>query len=496
MEERQTMVRSYLIEREKEEKSYKNRADKIMADFENKMEKLEVITNQIPLCTKSQKPFHGYDQLSKFSQTNAIAVTDGEIQTTSDIIEEKSLQEAIEVLSVELKEAYARQLVCEKNRLHAKLKRKDFDIETLTLFDIEALLLEASDLDTQKLAETFLDEAILNETKEEFKVLMEKEKSSICEFLVNEGNECLQIKNDDLLLKLISTKNIFLKKRNLFEEVIRQKKENEKMNELRVVCRHLDAAEALFSEKVTVLTSELQVDEETLKNLAERQINLNDEQKNYQVDKFIAEHVCRENKDFDLNPHWNNQVKELCCSYEEIKHKEEELNNLLFSKFANPNKEILRNCLKNMKRLLSEEQDSQSDSGIENPVPVIYTNLNDSFRNLCESGYDIETIRDKIGENLVKDLLRSEGSADEVCEIVRYQDRFLEDILQDYADEIEKTEKEFYQVNAINEAYSVLCTKSSTKEAVKTLQNELEKANQELKLVTISNEIQTKNSRS
>ncbi|XP_065646610.1 golgin subfamily B member 1 isoform X2 [Hydra vulgaris] len=495
MEERQNMVRSYLIEREKEERSYKNRADKIMADFANKMDKLDVITSQIPIkipiCKASQQPYHAYSKLNKFSQTAKISVVDEEIQITADFFEEKSLKEVVEVLTAELQEVYNRQINCEKKKMHPKQKKKDYDIKPLSFFEFESLMLETRDVthdvNAEELVKIFVNEEILNEKNEEFKVEMEREKKAICKFLVNDEDHGLQIKNDDLIFKLKESKKVFNKK--IKEKIyMSQHKDSKKMNELRVSCRRLDTAEANYFQKITKLANEFTLDEDVLKNFAQQLVQKKDEQRNIYIDQFIGD--LKNNNEKDENHMLENHFKELCFLYEEMKHNEEELNSLLFLKFTDKNRETLRNCLKNMKNFLSVEQDSESDSGIENPVLSNYANFNGSTHRLQDSGDNSETFCKKVGKNFVEDILKSKHSSSKVCDIIHYQGKFIEDILQDYSDEMEKVEENLYQVSAINEVNKVLLTHDVTQESADTLKRELINASSELSIVTALKENQ------
>ena len=479
MEERQNMVREYLVERERAERTHRTRADKIMKQFSKKMSALEDT-----LSTKNEAD----ERRIKSTPTQTSFEEDDTLHT------DKNMEEIIQALTEDMQDVVNKQLTKEKMLMFQELetRKNEMDMKEIDMVMediIEQKQVKYNDTYSNQKEESVVKELINLETDEKVQEDLVKIENKLLTYF--EGKEIIDNVDECVMKKIIVMKQSYLQQKEDFlktnyENYDREFETNSNVNilELRNVCRLIDDLEDNFNTKLHDIKGKLT--QPDFQEQYEQMVGLTVNDRKTVIDQLLEQSVEMTSDD---KKETKQLIGELKNTNEELEKKQIELNELLLLKFNDLGDNLLKQHVVNVsmknkslvqekEKLLKIIQGNGSDdidikASTKFYIEPIYTETNEEecFEKLIK-------VKPRIGKNLLNNLLKMESlRVNETADIVHYQDKQLECVIEEYEKEIKKLSDDFNKAVACCEVSQLALEKPFVRE---TLLSEQEKIVTEL----------------
>lgn len=482
MEERQNMVRSFLKDREKAEVNHRHRANQLMKQFTDKMSVMESSLGVEKVYTKTNT--------TSVTQTDVIETNDEELQTSYVEINNDALQEAVEALTHDMKDVVQKQLLREKVAMlqELELRKNQIDEEeiTKTLADLERQFR----LDKAK---SQLKQLIQNEAETSVKERLLSMANNLVEWLDTDDNDdVLNGLSDDLKIKLRNTKTAF-------QEINKSGVPNQEsnftsdMHDLRKACRKIDLLEASLDSVLADIQKNLDLSSSELKQLTTNILKEENEGERSQlIENLVSRSYTTESSDKEQV---RKTIKDFVNIQNELHEAEEVCQDAISLKFTDSNddflkKQMLKIVYKN-KTLVEEKEEllGMLNSGagelVVNPTTNIYIEPIRMDEDEEESIEDLLAIEPKLGGTLVQDLLHvKENKQMRAIGLVHYNEKSLENIIQEYESEIKQLSEYQNEALAYEEVEKIISRQAVTSDTLAALKEEQEKVEERLRVNT------------
>lgn len=448
MEERNNMVREYLKEREVSERKYKSKADDMMANFNKKMKKLE---NSLSFMEEEEEKNITPGLCTISVQTQPMSTEDTGVQVDFENLNCIDIQEIIQAVTEDIEEAARNRYLKERAGILHDVVGKQNKIDSNEIHAaLEVLENEITEQDDDKLR------GKVNQLAEEF--LKQHDNVTVNKAIVadyiQDGHP-----SDTLPEETRQQLDPFKTRYRREAKEIHDKRSKETERKLHTTleslyekCKAMEHSKNKLKDALQSLieTSPGIADQQTIENILEEV----EEQENYDEQTAIEKALLKLGLQGEQQTISKKQsIKEALASIKETRRKEDDIRGLILPQFLDSKnmywkQKMMEMNLKN-KELVTEKENllKEIQKGREGDDEHILTKKSQDKFYLSPLPATnpvlsprVSKIEPRIGQNLLEHLTRgdlpdSQGGLQAV-ELVYYQERPVEDILQHYEKEI------------------------------------------------------------